>query len=49
MKKAYTIITIISAILLVWLVASYVDVVSDNLCTEPIYKAWNLFEIFFGK
>lgn len=48
MKKAYTIITIVCIILLVWLVASYVDVVSNNLCAEPIYKAWNLFEIFFG-
>ena len=30
-----------------WFIASFIDVVAHNLDPNPIYEAWNLFEIFW--
>lgn len=49
MKKILTIlIELIMIILLVWIVASYIDVAAHNTDPNPVYHAWNLFEIIFG-
>ena len=30
-----------------WVLASWIDVVSNNLNVNPVYQAWNLFKILF--
>ena len=30
----------------VWLIASYLDIVANNLNADPEYKNWNLFLLF---
>lgn len=37
------IITAAGAAVMIWLLASYIDVVSHNLEAHPIYQAWNVF------
>ena len=40
--------TIIMVLFIVWFVASYMDIVMHNLDDEPMYKAWNLFELLIN-
>lgn len=40
-----TIINIITPILLVWIAASTIEVVSKNLDANPIYAAWNIYNL----
>lgn len=30
-----------------WVLASWIDVVANNLNVNPVYQAWNLFKILF--
>ena len=48
MKKIInTILWLIVIFVLVWVIASYVDVTFHNLDKMPTYAGWNLFEIIF--
>lgn len=38
----------ILTICLGWLVASYIDIINNNLEAIPQYADWNLFTIIFG-
>lgn len=31
----------------VWVLASWIDVVANNLNVNPVYQAWDLFKILF--
>ena len=44
-EKAEIIVGGVSMILLTWIVASYIDIVSHNLNTH-IYQWWNCFRLF---
>ena len=37
-----------TAVVGLWLLASWVDVVTHNLDTNPVYQSWNLFAILIG-
>lgn len=39
---------VVSALLGVWVLASWVDVVTHNLNPNPIYQSWNLFALMVG-
>ena len=41
-------VLVVSALLGVWLLASWVDVVTHNLNPNPIYQSWNLFALMVG-
>lgn len=47
-NKFLTLLTCISIIVILWMIASFVDTVMHNLDMQPIYQAWNFFSIFFG-
>lgn len=34
---------LVAFVIMCWIVASYVDVVTHNLDTEPVYQEWNVF------
>ena len=42
---ALIIINIIAVILLAWVAASTIEVVSKNLDANPIYTAWNIYNL----
>ena len=42
---ALIIINIIAVILLAWIAASTIEVVSKNLDANPIYTAWNIYNL----
>lgn len=44
--KVALIITIVCALLLLWLIVSYIDVIMHN-GMEHIYAKWNLFTLLF--
>ena len=48
MKTLSRLFTIVMVLFIVWFVASYMDIVMHNLDDEPIYKAWNLFELLIN-
>ena len=37
-----------TAVVGLWLLASWVDVVTHNLSPNPVYQSWNLFAILIG-
>lgn len=37
----------VAAVLLLWFIASWVDVVLHNLDPNPVYQWWNLFVLLF--
>jgi hypothetical protein len=39
---------VVSAMVGVWLLASWIDVVTNNLNPNPIYQSWNLFALMVG-
>ena len=41
-------VLVVSALLGVWLLASWIDVVTHNLSPNPIYQSWNLFALMVG-
>lgn len=41
-------VLVVSTLLGVWLLASWVDVVTHNLNPNPIYQSWNLFALMVG-
>ena len=41
-------VLVVSALLGVWVLASWVDVVTHNLNPNPIYQSWNLFALMVG-
>ena len=41
-------VLVVSALLGVWVLASWVDVVTHNLNPNPIYQYWNLFALMVG-
>lgn len=46
--KVALIITIVCALLLLWLIVSYIDVIMHNgIGIEHIYAKWNLFTLLF--
>lgn len=47
-KTSWNIIVILNAILLIWIIASFIDVNLHNLNPEPSYSFWNLFRVFWG-
>lgn len=47
-NKILALLTCVSVIIILWMLASFVDTVMHNLDMEPIYQAWNFFSIFFG-
>ena len=44
MKK---IIVVLALAVCLWMAASAVDVMANNLNSEPIYQSWNLFAMLF--
>lgn len=44
-SNALIIINIIAIILLAWVAASTIEVVSKNLDANPIYTAWNIYNL----
>ncbi len=48
MKTLSRLFTIIMVLFIMWFVASYMDIVMHNLDDEPMYKAWNLFELLIN-
>lgn len=48
MKTLSRLFTIAMVLFIVWFVASYMDIVMHNLDDEPMYKAWNLFELLIN-
>ena len=44
-SKALIIINIIAIILLAWVAASTIEVVSKNLGANPIYTVWNIYNL----
>lgn len=44
-KALIIIINIIAVILLAWVAASTIEVVSKNLDANPIYTAWNIYNL----
>ena len=47
LNKILTLLTCLSVIVILWMLASFVDTVMHNLDMEPIYQAWNFFGLFF--
>ena len=46
MRTIEKVLTAVSGILILWILASWVDVVAHNT-TTCIYASWNLFELLF--
>ena len=47
MKKiASTILVLAIALTFVWTIASFVEVISNNLAPYPVYSDWNLFTMY---
>lgn len=46
-RMASDILAVICALLFVWMFISWVDIVTHNLDSQPVYLAWNLFTILF--
>lgn len=44
-SKALIIINIIAVILFAWIAISTIEVVSKNLDANPIYTAWNIYNL----
>lgn len=44
----YTIIGILATLLLLWLIASHLDLISDMTDTARNLESWNLYKIIFG-
>ena len=47
MRKIENIVGIVAAIFIVWVFASWIDVITHNIDTSPMYAAWNFFTIIF--
>ena len=47
-KLVGNVMLVVSALLSVWVLASWVDVVTHNLNPNPIYQSWNLFALMVG-
>lgn len=46
MKKIITnIFLFLSVILILWVVVSYIEVISKNLSENPEYSFWNIFQL----
>lgn len=46
-KITYIMAIIVASILLIWMSASFFEVITHNLDTDYVYKSWNLFTILF--
>jgi hypothetical protein len=44
-SKALIIINIIAVILFAWIAISTIEVVSKNLDANPVYTAWNIYNL----
>jgi hypothetical protein len=44
-SKALIIINIIAVILLAWIAASTIEVISNNLDANPTYAVWNIYNL----
>ena len=45
-NKILTVLTCVAIIIILWMLASFVDTVMHNLDMEPVYQAWNFFNLF---
>lgn len=43
-NKILTVLTCVAIIIILWMLASFVDTVMHNLDMEPVYQAWNFFQ-----
>ena len=41
-------LTVTFIIVMLWFVASYLNVIAHNLDEEPIYHGWNFFKLLVG-
>lgn len=44
---ASVVLTLIIATPFIWMGASYIEVISQNLAPDPTYSAWNIFTMWF--
>ena len=47
-RKIYCIITAIMAIILLWFVISWVDVIAHNTMPYVIHHSWNFFDVLLS-
>ena len=45
-NKILTVLICVAIIIILWMLASFVDTVMHNLDMEPVYQAWNFFNLF---
>lgn len=45
-NKILTALICVAVIIILWMLASFVDTVMHNLDMEPVYQVWNFFNLF---